>query len=97
MNIFSKYPGYDPFTKVSTNIWTELAWAFSEAGVGSLAVAQQHIEKAKALLRGLPHSPGADMLNAQVSQAAAQLARGEPISSPVAGSQLGVAPLPGAK
>jgi hypothetical protein len=97
LNIFSKYPGYDPFTKISTNVWTELAWAFSEAGVDSLAFAHQHIENAKALVNGLPHSPGAEMLKAQVSQAAVQFASGQPITSPVAGSQLGVAPLPGAK
>lgn len=97
LNIFSKYPGYDPFTKTSTNIWTELAWAFSEAGVGQLSVAHQHVENAKALVNGLPHSPGADMLNAQVSQAEVQFTSGQPITSPVAGSQLGVVPLSGAK
>jgi hypothetical protein len=97
LNIFSKYPGYDHFTKTSTNIWTELAWAFSETGVGSLALAHQHVDNAKALANGLPHSPGAEMLKAQVSQAAVQFASGQPIVPPVAGSQLGVAPLPGTK
>jgi len=97
LNIFSKYPGYDPFTKTSTNVWTELAWASSEASVGPLSLAYQHVENAKALVNGLPHSPGANMLYAQVSQAEVQFASGQPITSPVAGSQLGVAPLSGAK
>jgi hypothetical protein len=97
LNIFSKYPGYDPFTKTSTNVWTELAWAFSEAGVGSLSFAHQHVENAKTLVNSLPRGPGTDMLNVQVTQAEMQFASGQPLSSPVAGSQLGIAPLSGAK
>jgi hypothetical protein len=97
LNIFSKYPGYDPFTRTSTNVWTEVAWAFSEAGVGQLALARQHIESAKALVNGLPRSPGADMLRAQVSQAEGQIGSDRPVSSPLAGPQLGVPPLSGTK
>lgn len=97
LNIFSKYPGYDPYTKTSTNVWTELAWAFSEAGVGALSFAHQHVENAKALVNALPRSPGGDMLNAQVSQAEMQFATGQPITSPGTGSPLGIAPLSGPK
>ena len=97
LNIFSKYPGYDPFTMISTNVWTELAWAFSEANLGLLALASQHIKSAKALVNGLPRGPGTDRLRADVSQAEVQIASGLPINSPVARSNLGVVPLSGAK
>jgi tetratricopeptide (TPR) repeat protein len=95
LNIFSKYPGYDPFTKASTNVWTELAWGFSEAGVGLFSFARQHVENAKALVNSLPRGPGTEMLNAQVSQAEGQFTGDRPITPPVAGSQLGVAPMVG--
>jgi len=97
LNIFSKYSGYDPFTRASTNVWTELAWAFSEANLGLLALASQHIKSAKALVNGLPRGPGTDRLRADVSQAEVQIASGLPINSPVARSNLGVVPLSGAK
>jgi hypothetical protein len=97
LNIFSKYSGYDPFTRASTNVWTELAWAFSEANLGLLALASQHIKSAKALVNGLPRGPGTDRLRADVSQAEVQITSGLPINSPGAGSHLGVAPLSGAK
>jgi len=93
LSIFSKYPGYDPFTKVSTNVSTELIWASSEAGSGLPALASQHFENARALVNGLPRSPGADSLRAQVAQAEVQFASGLPVTSPVAGAQLGVAPV----
>jgi hypothetical protein len=95
LGIFSKYPGYDPFTRARTNVWTELAWASAEAGSGLPALASQHLESAKALVNGLPGSPGADQLRAQVLQVEIQLASGFPANSPVAGSQLGVPTLSG--
>jgi hypothetical protein len=97
LDIFSKYPGYDPFTRASTNIWTELAWVFSETNAGQLALARQHIESAKVLVSGLPRSLGTDRLRADVAQAEAQITSGVPINPPAAGSHLGVAPLPGTK
>jgi hypothetical protein len=97
LSIFSKYPGYDPFTKASTHIWTELAWAFAEANSGQPVLASQHVESAKAMVNGLPRSPGAEQLRAQVSQAETQLASGLTINSPVAGSQVGLATLSGTK
>lgn len=95
LGIFSKYDGYDPYTKASTHVWTELAWAFSEANGGQPELASQHIESAKALVDGLPRSPGADQLRAQVLQTELQLASGLPLPSPVSGSQLDIATLSG--
>jgi hypothetical protein len=97
LNIFSKYPEYDGFTRASTNVWTELAWAFSEANIGVFPLATKHVESAKALVDGLPRGPGTDRLRADVSQAEVRLASGLPINPPVAESRLGVAPLSGAK
>ncbi len=68
LDIFAKYPGYDQFTIVSTDVWTELAWATSEASIGSSTLADQHIANAEALLAQLSPSPGLDMLKAQVAQ-----------------------------
>jgi tetratricopeptide (TPR) repeat protein len=94
LDIFSKYQQFDPFTRASTNVSTELSWAFSEANINALSLASQHVESAEAILAPLPRSPGADMLKSQVSQARAQINTGKPIPSTVSGSQLGVAPPP---
>lgn len=94
LDIFSKYPGYDAFTKTTTNVWTELAWATSEANVGLLSLANQHVENAEGILNGLPPSPGVNSLRAQVSQAKEQYDRGTRNINTAAGSQLGVAPSP---
>ncbi len=93
MNIFSKYPDYDPFTKTNTNVLTELAWAYSEFSGGSISFARQHIENAETLLKDLPNSPGADILRGQVSQAIAVISNGQTITTT---TKLGIAPLPGA-
>jgi tetratricopeptide (TPR) repeat protein len=92
LNIFSKYPQYDPFTKTSTNVWTELSWAFSEANNNSFSIASQHIENAEGLLATLPNSPGVNMLRAQVSQARTQVSSGKPPINPATASQLNVSP-----
>jgi len=92
LNIFSKYPGYDPFTKASTNVWTELAWAYSEAGVGSRPFADQHVQNAKALVQGLPSSPGTATLIALVAQTETHLAGGQAVS-PLPGAPVGIGPL----
>jgi hypothetical protein len=68
LDIFSKYPGYDDYTKTSTNIWTELYWANSEGAAGSIPLAMQHVNNAESLVAGLISSPGADSLKAQISQ-----------------------------
>jgi tetratricopeptide (TPR) repeat protein len=92
LDIFSKYPNYDPFTKASTNVYTELGWAFAEANSGSVLLAKQHAENADTLLAGLPRSPGANMLKTQVVQAKNQFTSGIPTTDPALGSQLGVVP-----
>ncbi len=96
LDIFSKYPGYDPYTRASTNVWTELAWSVAEANSGHIPLARQHVENAEALVNGLPRSPGADMLRAQVSQTKNNFASGIPTTSPAVavGSPLGIAPPP---
>ncbi len=66
--IFEKYPGYDPFTRASTQVWTELFWASSEAGLGQMMLANQHVAKAEEVVSSLAPSPGADMLRSQVQQ-----------------------------
>jgi tetratricopeptide (TPR) repeat protein len=69
LNIFSKYPDYDPYTKASTNIQTELFWSFAEAGVNSIEEARQHIDQAARLVSSLPRSPGSDGIRLQLEQA----------------------------
>jgi hypothetical protein len=89
LDIFSKCPGYDPFTRVSTNVWTGLAWAVSEAS-SALPLAKQHVENAGNLLNGLPRGPGLDMLTAQVQQAKEQFASGITATSLTISPQLGI-------
>ena len=97
LNIFSKYPQYDPFTKISTNVWTELSWAFSEANYNLFPTASQHIDNAEGLLATLPNSPGTNKLRAQVSEARSQISSGKPPAAPVIGSQLDTGPSPSPK
>jgi hypothetical protein len=92
LGIFSKYPGYDPYTVALTNILTQLAWATSELGIGSRAAATQHIETAEQLLATLPAGPGTETLRSQVAQARNALQGG--LVTPVAGTPL-PPPLPG--
>ncbi len=97
LDIFSKYPGYDLFTKASTNVLTEINWAFSEASNGSLPQGNQHIANAYAVVLSLPPSPGSARLNDQVIQAQAQLNSGNPANTLPPGVQLGSLPPVGAK
>ena len=95
LNIFSEYPGYDPFTKSSTNIATELAWAYSEANIGSHSLAKQHLDNATTLLNTLPNGPGTAVLAAQVKQATLQLDSSRTGNSPAVDPNLGINPLSG--
>ena len=91
LDIFSKYPGYDPFTKLSAHVWTELAWANSEASLsGPQGGALQHLENAERLLDAAMPSPGVAKLREQVLQARALMTTGA--IRAVAGPQLGAAP-----
>ena len=74
LNVFSDFGNvHDEYTKRSTHIWTELAWAYSEASIGSKDVALQHIGNAENHLSSLIASPGADQLRASIKQARALL------------------------
>lgn len=90
LDIFSKYPHYDLYTKVSTNIWTELSWAYSEASyLGKQGSAAQHIGSAERLLATLPPSPGAAALAAQIGQTKQNLAQAGTVAP-----NTGAVPLP---
>lgn len=69
LDIFSKYPGYDNFTRGSTHIWTELGWSFAERNLGSMDLSTQHIANAERILATLPASPGTGQLRSQIEQA----------------------------
>lgn len=73
LDIFSKYPQFDPYTRAVTNVQTELAWAFSEASSNVFNLASQHVENAEALVASFPRSPGVDMMRSQISQARSQI------------------------
>jgi tetratricopeptide (TPR) repeat protein len=88
LDIFSKYPQYDPYTRASTNVLTELSWAFSEAGSNRFDLAEQHVANAEKILAPWPASPGVDGLKSQVAQARAQLAMGSPPPNPIPGAQM---------
>ena len=71
LNVFSDFSNasYNEYTKKSTHIWTELAWAYSEASIGSRDAAFQHVQNAEHHLSGLPDGPGVQQLKNQISQA----------------------------
>jgi hypothetical protein len=75
LNIFAKYPNYDPYTIASTNIYTELFWGGSEAGIGEMQLATQHADNAERIVEGLPASMGSDGLRAQIEQTRQQMTR----------------------
>lgn len=67
LNIFSKYPGYDNFTKTSTDVYTELFWSQSEAAMGQFPLAIQHANNAQKIVDTMPFSLGAEALKTQIS------------------------------
>ena len=71
LNIFSDFSKstYNEYTKKSTHIATELAWAYAEANNGSIDAAQKHISNAEGHLSGLKDSPGLNQLKSQINQA----------------------------
>ncbi len=73
--IFNNYPAYDQFTKVSTNIQTQLNWSFAEASVHSMSAAAEHLDQAEAFVHDLPYSPGTEGWKMQVAQARQQFER----------------------
>jgi tetratricopeptide (TPR) repeat protein len=99
LDIFAKYPQYDDFTKNSTTVYTEMSWAWSEAGARNLDLAAQHLTKADQIVAGLPKGPATDFLRSQVDQArnalfiTPQAATGGPLLVPGPMSTTGV-PIP---
>ncbi len=66
--VFSKYQGYNDYTIKSTHIWTYQTWAYAEAGIGRLDLANQKLKEAKLLISTLMRSPGRLQLEAQIDQ-----------------------------
>jgi hypothetical protein len=93
LDIFAKYPEFDPFTRASTNISTELAWTGSEANIGAMNLANLHIESGKSIVNGLPASPGTNNLRAQIAQTEAFLAAGRPNDARQVPPQAGLVPV----
>ena len=46
LDIFFKYRNVDDFTKATTNIHTELQWAYSEENSGDIGLSEPHIVNA---------------------------------------------------
>ena len=74
--IFSKYPEYDPYTRGSTHVYTEVNWAYSEASASSLPEAMQHLQRADAIVDSLPMGPVTYNLRAHIAQARSRIAMG---------------------
>jgi hypothetical protein len=92
LNIFAKYPGYDPYTIASTDIWTELGWAGSEASLGTRSLVSQHLQNAENLLDTLAPGAGTNMLRSQVMQAKQQYTGAGAVTTVATGSQLSQVP-----
>jgi hypothetical protein len=75
LGIFTKYPGYDPYTVASTHVFTEVYWAYAEANMSQFQLAAQHIDNAQRIVDNLPPSQGSDGLKAQIQQAQDQVSR----------------------
>jgi tetratricopeptide (TPR) repeat protein len=90
LDIFAKYPGYDEFTKNSTTVYTELAWAWSEAAARNLDLATQHLTKADQIVAPLPAGSAKEGLMLQVAQARSTL-----LSTPPAATNGSPTPAPG--
>lgn len=82
LGIFSKYKGYNDYTQKSTNVWTELAWAISEANIGNLNLANQHVTNAESIISTLFPGPGVELLKKQTAQVKSMLASGTPSGIP---------------
>ncbi len=77
LNIFSGYPGLtDGFVIAVTHVATELNWAGSEASIGSIDLANQHIASAERYASASPAGPGTDALKARIAQDKSRLNSG---------------------
>jgi tetratricopeptide (TPR) repeat protein len=72
LSVFDRRHGYDNYTQVSTNLLTELTWAFAEANSSFFDQAKNHTLIAERLVNSLPQSPGQQQFRGQVLQAKLQ-------------------------
>ena len=68
---FTQYPMYNDYTQKSSHIETELAWSYSEANIGNISSAMQHVSIAEDIVSTLTPSPGKELLQKQITQARA--------------------------
>jgi hypothetical protein len=81
LDIFLTFSDYDDFTKKSTNIQTELAWAYSESNLRLKDRANQHIANAESYVSSLAPGPGTTIIKGQIDQAKLQInSVGNPIN-----------------
>lgn len=73
LEIFVRYPSFDQFTKLTTNIYTQISWAASETSFGDESQARRQIETAERFLIDLPSSPQTTQLRSQVASVKAEL------------------------
>jgi hypothetical protein len=83
LNIFAKYPGFDEFTKASTQANTEQFWGVSEAGLGDFSNGLQHLDAAQKYLDHLPFSPGRESLLTQIESQRKLFQQGNATQAPV--------------
>jgi tetratricopeptide (TPR) repeat protein len=96
LGIFTKYPGYDPYTVASTHIFTEIYWAYAEGNMSQFQLSAQHIDNAQRIVDTLPPSQGSDGLKAQIQQARDQLSRAMSTGVPAPSTGQGWVPHPSA-
>ncbi len=68
LSVFSKYQGHNEYTIKSTHVWTYRYWAYAEAGIGRLDLANQKLEQAMKLTSTIMISPGRSQLEGQIQQ-----------------------------
>lgn len=68
LDIFSKYTGYDQYTKDSTNALTQIQWALSEANQNQIENANEHLIAASRIVDKMQISPGSQGLKMQIAQ-----------------------------
>jgi tetratricopeptide (TPR) repeat protein len=73
LNIFEKYPHYDPFTEQSSHTITELDWAQAEFNVRNYSFVKQHIDEAEKHFADMTASPNKAFYQSLIQQAKADL------------------------
>ncbi|MCI5222956.1 MAG: hypothetical protein D3924_09850 [Candidatus Electrothrix sp. AR4] len=73
LEVFSKYSGYNSYTRKSTHIQTRLNWASAEAGMGFIELAEKQLILAKDIVTTIDSGPGRAQLGGQIDQAYKQI------------------------